>query len=160
LAIAGLLSPAFALAAEPSGCDQFKWPIAHEQSALLAPQAARLDSGATLAFDAAANVHLAPAADAKLEMPPERASKASPSFAGLLKLGAPSAAGIFKVTLSDEGWIDVIQDGRFLKPVGFTGATDCQGVRKSVKFAFEAKPLTVQLSGVKAAEISVIVSPE
>ncbi len=160
LLIAGLSSPAFALAAEPSGCDKFKWPLAHEQSALAAPQVARLESGALLAFDAAASMHLAPLAEAKLEMPPERAPKASPSFAGAFKLDAPGAAGTYKVSISGEGWIDVIQDGRFVKPVAFTGATDCQGLRKSVKFPLEAKPLTIQLSDVKAPDISVIVSPE
>jgi hypothetical protein len=160
LAIAGLASPAFAFAGEPSGCDKFKWAIAHEQSALLAAQTPRLETGAVLPFDAAASVHLAALAEAKLEFPPERAPKASPSFAGAFKLEAPSAAGIFKVSLSGEGWIDVIQDGRLVKPVAFTGATDCPGLRKSVKFPLEAKPLTIQLSDVKTSDISLIVSPE
>jgi hypothetical protein len=160
LAVAGLLGPAFSFAAEPSGCDKFKWPIDHERSALLAPRTARLEAGAALAFDAAASVHLAPFAEAKLALPPERAPKTSPSFAGAFELGAPGAAGIFKISLSDEGWIDVIQDGRFVKPVAFTGATDCQGLRKSVRFPLEAKPLTIQLSDVRSSDISVIVSPE
>ncbi len=160
LLIAGLLSPAFAHAVEPSGCDKFKWSIAHEQSALTAPQVLRLESGALLAFDAAASVHLAPLSEAKLEMPPERAPKASSSYAGAIKLDAPGAAGTYKVTLSGEGWIDVIQDGRLVKPVAFSGALDCQGLRKSVKFPLEAKPLTIQLSGVKAPDIFLIVSPE
>jgi hypothetical protein len=160
LLIAGLSSPAFAQAGEPSGCDKFKWPLAHEQSALSAPQIARLESGAVLAFDAAASVHLAPLAEAKLEMPPERAPKASPSYAGAVKLNAPGAAGTYKVSLSGEGWIDVIQEGRLVKPVAFSGALDCQGLRKSVKFPLEAKPVTIQLSDVKAPDISLIVSPE
>ena len=160
LLIAALLSPAFAQAGEPSGCDKFKWPLAHERSALSAPQIARLESGAALAFDAAASVHLAPLAQAKLAMPPERAPKASPSYAGAIKLDAPGAAGTFKVSLSDAGWIDVVQDGRFVRPVAFTGALDCQGLRRSVKFPLEAKPLTIQLSDVKSPDISLIVSPE
>ncbi|HYA74037.1 MAG TPA: hypothetical protein VEF36_12860 [Roseiarcus sp.] len=154
------MSPAIAQAAEPSGCDKFKWPIAHEQSALSASQARRLEAGAVLAFDAAASVHLAPLAEAKLEMPPERAPKASPSYAGAFKLNAPGAAGTYKVSLSGEGWIDVVQDGRLVKPVAFSGALDCPGLRKSVKFPLEAKPLTIQLSDVKSADISLIVSPE
>ncbi|MGO4869500.1 MAG: hypothetical protein ACLPGW_02660 [Roseiarcus sp.] len=160
LLIVGLLSPAFAHAQEPNGCDMFKWPLVHERAALSAPQATRLQSGAVLAFDAAASVHLAPLAEAKLEMAPERAPKASPSFAGAIKLDAPAAAGLYKVSLSDPGWIDVIQDGRFIKPVAFTDARDCPGLHKSVKFPLEAKPLTIQISDVKAADISLIVSPE
>ena len=158
--IAGLLSPALAQAAEPGGCDKFKWPIAHEQSALSAPQTTRLEAGAVLAFDAAASVHLAPLAEAKLEMPPERAPKASSSYAGAIKLNAPGAAGTYKVSLSGEGWIDVVQDGRLVKAVASSGALDCPGLRKSVKFPLEAKPLTIQLSDVKTPDISLIVTPE
>lgn len=158
--IAALLSPAWAQAAEPSGCDKFKWPIAHEQSALSAPQVARLESGALLGLDAAASVHLGPQFEAKLEMPPERPPRASPSYAGAVNLNAPGAAGTYKVSLSGEGWIDVIQDGRFVKPVGFSGALDCPSLRKSVKFSLEAKPLTIQISDVKTPGISLIVSPE
>ena len=159
LLTAALFGPALAQAQEPSGCDKFKWPLAHERSALSAPTA-RLEPGARLAFDAAASVHLAPLAEAKLEMPPERAPKASPSYAGAVKLNAPGAAGTYKVSLSGEGWIDVIQEGRLVKPVAFSGALDCQGLRKSVKFPLEAKPVTIQLSDVKAPDISLIVSPE
>ena len=93
-------------------------------------------------------------------MAPERAPKASPSYAGAVKLDAPAAAGTFKVSLSGAGWIDVVQDGRFLKPVAFSGAPDCPGLRRSVKFPLAAKPLTIQLSDVKSPDISLIVSPE
>jgi hypothetical protein len=160
LLVVGLLYPALAQAAEPSGCDKFKWPIAHEQSAVSAPQIARIESGAVLKLDAAASLRLSPFAETKFEMPPERAPKTSPSYAGVIKLDAPGAAGTYKVTISAEGWIDVIQDGHFIKPTAFSGATDCQGVRKSVKFPIEAKPITIQLSNAPAPDISLIVSPE
>lgn len=157
--IVGWLAPTLGQAAEPSGCDKFKWPLAHEQAALSAAST-RLESGGALPFDAAAQLRLAPFAEAKLDMPPERAPKLTPSYAGAVALGAPAAAGTFKISLSEEGWIDVIQDGRFVKPVAFSGATDCQGLRKSVKFPLAAKPATIQLSNVKGSEISLIVSPE
>jgi hypothetical protein len=156
---AALFGAAFARAEESSGCDKFKWPLAHERSALLAPTA-RLETGARLTFDAAASIHLAPLAEAKLEMAPERPPKFSPSYAGAVKLDAPSAAGTFKVSLSDGAWIDVVQDGRFVKPAAVSSAPDCAGLRRSVKFPLAAKPLTIQLSDVKSPDISIIVSPE
>jgi hypothetical protein len=157
---AALLGPALAQAAEPSGCDKFKWPVGHERSALSAPDLARLEPGAALAFDVAANVRLAPFGEAKLAVAPERAPKASPSWAGAFELAAPAAAGTYKVSLSAEGWIDVVQDGRLVEPVAFSGALDCPSLRKSVKFPLAAKPLTIQLSDVKTPEISLVVSPE
>jgi hypothetical protein len=160
LTIAALLSPTLALAAEPSGCDKFKWPLAREQAALADAGAKPLESGAALVLDAASRLTLAPFAEAKLDMPPERAPKVSPSYAGAVKVAAPVAAGTFKVSISDEGWIDVIQDGRFLKPVAFSGATDCPGLRKSVKFSLGAAPVTIQVSNVKAPAISLMISGE
>lgn len=160
LLIVGLLCPAFAQAEEPNGCDKFKWPLAHEQAALSAPNASRLESGALLSFDVAASLRLAPQSEAKLNMAPERPPKGSPSFAGAVWLEAPSAPGTYKVTLSNLGWIDVIQDGRFVKSVGFSDASGCPGARKSVKFPLAAEPLTIDISDVRTPEIAVIVSPE
>ena len=156
----GLIAPALAQAAEPSGCDKFKWPLTHEQAALAATPATPLQSGAALAFDAAAQLHLTPFAEARLDMPPQRAPKRMPSFAGAVKLGATATAATIKVSISEEGWIDVVQDGHYVKPVAFTGATDCPALRKSVKFPLAAAPATIQLSDVKGPDISLIVSPE
>jgi hypothetical protein len=156
--LAGLAALA-AEAGEPSGCDKLAWPLAYEQAAL-ARSASPLAPGAALAYDTAETVRLAPFAEAKLDRPPERAPRNSRSFAGALALGAPPAAGNYKISLSGEGWIDVIQGGAFVKPLGFTGAPGCPNLRKSVKFPLAAAPLTLQLSDVKNPEIAVIVSPE
>lgn len=156
----GLVAPACASAAESSGCDQFKWPIAQEQAALAASAIAALDPGGALTYGAAARLQLAPFSEAKLALAPERAPKFSPSYAGAFALPAPAAAGTYKVTLSAGGWIDVVQDGKFVKPTGFGEPKDCSGVRKSVKFPLAAAPATLQLSGVGGRQISVIVTPE
>ena len=158
--LAGLLGSGCAAAAEASGCGQFKWPIAHEQAALAAPAAGPLAPGAALPTDAGARLELVPFAEAKLALPPERPPKFSPSYAGAFALDAPAAAGVYKVTLSAGGWIDVVQGGKFLKAVSFSEATGCANARKSVKFRFAAEPSTLQLTGVGAPDIAVIVSPE
>jgi len=155
-----LLGSGVAAAAESSGCDQFKWPIAHEQAALAAPAAGPLAPGATLPADAGARLKLIPFAEAKLALAPERPPKFSPSYAGAFALDAPAAAGVYKVTLSAGGWIDLVQDGKFLKAINFSDATGCANARKSVKFRLAAEPATLQLTGVGAPDVSIIVSPE
>ena len=75
-------------------------------------------------------------------------------------LDAPAAAGVYKVTLSAGGWIDLVQDGKSLKAVNFSDATGCANARKSVKFRLAAEPATLQLTGVGAPDVSIIVSPE
>ena len=147
-----LLAAAPALAAEePSGCDKFKWNIDRERAALTAPDRVKLAStGMTLAL-------LAPA-EAKLPSPPERAPKDG-TFAGFAAFKAAPKAGTYTVSLSAGGWVDVVQDGHFLKPTGFSGATDCDGIRKTMKYVLSAAPFVLQVSGIKASSVSVAILP-
>ena len=152
-------APAWA-AEEPSGCDKFKWPIERERAALTAPDRAKLASGSELAALPSSGVTLAlvaPAA-AKLPTPPERAPKEG-TFAGFATIKAAPKAGLYTVSLSSGGWLDVVQDGHFLKPKAFSGATDCDGIRKTVKFELSAAPFVVQVSGTKEDSISIAILP-
>ena len=158
--LAGFWGSGCAAAAEPSGCDKFKWPIAHEQAALAAPAAGPLAPGAALPADVGTRLKLVPFAEAKLALAPERPPKFSPSFAGAFSLDAPAAPAVFKVTLSAGGWIDIVQGGKFLKPSAFSDAAGCANARKSVKFRLAAEPTTLQLTGVGDSDGSIIVSPE
>jgi hypothetical protein len=158
--VAGLVGPLCASAASASGCDDFKWPIAAEQEALAVPAIPTLDAGGALSYGAAARLQLVPFAEAKLALPPERAPKFSPSYAGAFALAAPAAAGTYLVTSSAGGWIDLVQDGKLVKSTAFGEPKDCPGVRKSVKFPLAAAPATLQVSGVGEREVSVIVTPE
>jgi hypothetical protein len=152
-------APAWA-AEEPSGCDKFKWPIERERAALTAPDRAKLASGSELAAMPSSGVTLAlvTPADAKLPTPPERAPKEG-TFAGFASIKAAPRAGLYTVSLSSGGWLDVVQDGHFLKPKAFSGATDCDGIRKTVKFELSAVPFVVQVSGTKEDSISIAILP-
>ena len=152
-------SSALALAAEePSGCAGFKWPLDKERAALLATKAPVANGGA-LAYGAAAAAQLKPLEEAGLPEPPERASKGEPGNAGHFTLPAPPKAGVYKVTIADYAWVDILDEGKFLHPEGFSGAKDCEGARKSVKFDLPARPLDIQFSGVHNTDLSVIVTP-
>jgi hypothetical protein len=147
---------------EPVGCDKFKWPLDKERATLTGTDLPKFASGAGITFPIpwASIVTLAPFADAKLPVAPERAPKSPSSFAGFLQIPAPAKAGTYKITLSSEGWIDVVQDGHAVKSTAFSGALGCEGVRKSVKFELAAKPLTIELSNVPDNTIKIAVSPE
>ncbi|MGY3619107.1 hypothetical protein [Bradyrhizobium sp. USDA 10063] len=152
-------APAFA-AEEPSGCDKFKWPIDRERAALTAPDRAKLTSGNELAAwpAGAFTLALAAPADAKLPMPPERAPKDG-TFAGFASFKTAPKAGLYTINLSSGGWLDVVQDGHFVKPKAFSGATDCDGIRKTVKFELSASPFVLQISGAKENSISIAILP-
>ena len=147
-------------AEEPSGCDKFKWSIDREKAALTAPDRIKLVSGGELAALPSTGVTLAlrPPADANLPSPPERAPKEG-TFAGFANIKAAPKAGLYTVSLSAGGWVDLVQDGHFLKPKGFSGATDCDGIRKTMKYEISASPFVLQISGTKDTSISVAILP-
>lgn len=161
LAALTLLAAAPALAAEePSGCDKFKWNIDHERAALTAPDRTRLASGGELAALPATGVTIAlvPPADAKLPTPPERTPKDG-TFAGFTRIISAPKAGTYTISLSSGAWVDVVQDGHFLKPAAFSGATDCDGIRKTMKYQLAASPIVLQISGARENSLSIAILP-
>jgi hypothetical protein len=152
-------APAWA-AEEPSGCDKFKWGIDRERAALTAPDRLKLASGndVTVLPSTGMTFALRQPGDAKLPTPPERAPKEG-TFAGFANFKNPPKAGLYTVSLSAAGWVDLVQDGHFLKPKAFSGATDCDGIRKTMKYAIEAKPFVLQISGVKEDSASIAILP-
>jgi hypothetical protein len=158
LACCALAGPA--LADEPVGCDKFTWSLDKERALLTSADTVTVGSGMKVALPlpVAVTIDLLPFADAKLPMAPERAPKQANSFAGFISVPAPPQDGSYKVTLSSEAWIDVTQDGHFLKSSAHTGASGCTGIRKSVKFNLAAAPFVVQLSNVPANKIGVVIT--
>ena len=152
-------APAWA-AEEPSGCDKFKWPVDRERAALTAPDRPKLVSGAEIAAPAPTAMMLAlrGASDAALPSQPERAPKQG-TFAGFASFNGPPKAGIYTVSLSAGGWVDVVQEGHLLKPKAFSGATDCDGIRKTMKYEIAASPFVIQVSGTKDDTISLAILP-
>jgi hypothetical protein len=160
VAVTLIAAPGLAQAQEGSGCSGFKWPLDRERGALVRADKASLPNGGALPYDVAMTLELQPLATAGLPKPPERAPKSPSAFAGHFTLAGPAQAGKYRVTISSEGWVDVLDGGAYLHPSAYTGAKDCEGARKSVKFDLPARPLALQFSGVPENQISVIVSQD
>jgi hypothetical protein len=160
IALAACLIAGPCLAQEPVGCDKFKWPLDKERATLNGTDLPKVTSGASVTWPIpfATTVALLSLADAKLPTPPERAPKSPESFAGFIRVAAPAKAGTYRITLSSEAWIDVIQDNKTVKPSAFSGATGCEGVRKSIKFQLSGAPFTVQLSSVPDRSIRIVIT--
>ncbi len=158
LTTALLLGATAAHAAEPSGCDKFKWPIDAERAALTVSERPIVTSGGDLpATGSAVTVALVPSTEARLPTPSER-NFPPDAFGGYVMVAAPKEAGVYSVSLSEALWVDVVQDGKPLKPVAFSGATDCAGIRKTMRFDLTARPVTIQLSGGKADRVNLLLS--
>ncbi|KRR16754.1 hypothetical protein CQ14_14260 [Bradyrhizobium lablabi] len=152
-ALISLLEPA----AADDGCAKFAWSLARERAAFAAADKPATAAGETLsALPAAALViRLQPGAQATFVMPPERKPRIEQWHGGMVRLPALPKPGIYQITLSEDAWIDVIQNGRYARSVGSTGRSDCPGVRKSVRLDLDASPVVLQVSGVAPDTIAV-----
>jgi hypothetical protein len=142
-----------------SGCDKFAWPIAHERDVLSTDMP--LTPSGTRIFNKDKSFHV----DLKLEkktdffLPPERQPKAG-TYSGDITIRGVEPPGIYQVTLSDEAWVDVFENGVRLKSMAFTGAKDCPNVRKSVRFDLApGAPVTIQISNSPKDSIKVALAP-
>jgi hypothetical protein len=160
MALTLLASTAARAAEEPSGCDKFKWPIERERAALTAPDRVKLASGSEVAALPSSGMTLAllTLAEARLPKPPERAPKDG-TYAGFANFKGAPKPGLYTISLSAGAWVDVIQDGHALKPKGFSGATDCDGIRKTMKYEMSASPFVLEISGAKDNALAVAILP-
>ena len=55
------------------------------------------------------------------------------------------------MTLSDEAWVEAVQNERRLPMLASTRRKECPGVRQSVQFEVEGEPLTLQFGGATSA---------
>jgi hypothetical protein len=164
-----LLAPAAAAqeapAGEPAqkgmagGCEALKWPLDKERAAFEDAGIAQVASGSARgAFkEQAFALALAPVADVAFALPP--AKKKNDGRGGMVAFAAPEKAGTYQVTLDSEGWIDLVQHGAALDAADHTGSRNCPGLRKSVRFAVGAAPVTLQISGAAGDSIKVAIRP-
>jgi hypothetical protein len=157
---AAFLVLAFSLAAAPAladpACTKFNWPVDHELALLRAPQPDTA-SGTAISASLPLALTLKLATGATLPSPSDKPSDPA-KFAGLVTLGAPMA-GDYLVSLSGEAWIDVIQDGKPVASTQHSGDPNCPDLRKSVRFTFSGKPVTLQISNAPSDHILIAVTP-
>lgn len=161
VALGGILAvPLAAAAQDASGCAKFKWPVERERTAFATPGLPEIASGGTLPgiMDPVV-VSLKPQGEVTFEQTPGSRRKIDGAHAAVLKMAPVAVAGTYQITLSDEGWIDVLQNGKQVRSAGFTGERGCPGVRRSVKFPLQPGAVTVQISGVATSSIKVDVLP-
>jgi len=149
-----------AFAQEPVGCDKLKWPIDKERALLAAAAAVASAGEVAKPLSGAAKLPLVPFAGAKLPTPPGRQPKSPDSYAGFVRYAALPRAATYRVTLSEAGWIDVVQGGQEVKSIDHTGALGCRGIRKSVKFNLAASPFVIEISGTTARDITIVVTAD
>jgi hypothetical protein len=97
---------------------------------------------------------LRPVADVIYMMTPERGSDGS--WGGVITLeNVP--AGRYQIALSEEVWVEAIQENVRL-PVRASGRPiECRGVRRSLEVEVKGEPLTLQIGGAGVRRVNVAV---
>ncbi len=136
--------------AQDDPCAGFDWSLVREQAWLGAPGLGRIVDGEALTPESpAAVLGLKRFGAASLPHAPTRTPKPD-TYAASVTVPAPAAAGLYQVTLSDEGWIDLYQGGAMRAPVAHTGKKNCPGLRKSLRFQLDARPVTILITGARS----------
>jgi hypothetical protein len=66
-------------------------------------------------------------------------------------------AGRYRIVLSEDAWIDAIQDDKRLPVLASDRAIDCPGTRPSIQVQVKGEPLTLQVGGATAKSIDIAV---
>src|SRR5262245_57337749 len=143
-----------------AGCEAFKWPLDKERSAFADPNIAKASSGAAQgAFqEQSFLLELQPVSEVRYTLAPAKKNNADePRFGGVVAFAAPETPAVYQVTLSSEGWIDLVQEGKALDSTDHSGAKNCPGLRKSVRFKVGAAPVVFEISGAPAGTIMVAI---
>ncbi|KAB1073379.1 hypothetical protein [Methylobacterium planeticum] len=144
----------------PSACTDFAWSLMREEAWFAAPGLAQVASGDAVRAEMPGAV-LALKPDAEVAFPVSPSKVPPPgSYGGVLRFPAPIQPGIYQVTLSDEAWIDVSQDGQTTRPpMAHTLNPACPTLRKSLRYQFGTAPVIIEISGAKRDTIKIAIAP-
>jgi hypothetical protein len=147
-----LALPFSAHAAETGGCETFAWSVATELQWLKSADSETLASGAKVSAPPAKAISLSLLPMDKVSFPVAPTSRhknhSGERYGGIVTFDSFGDPGIYQVSLPTAGWIDVIQDGKAIKSAAHSGKKDCDGVRKTVRFAIGSGPVTVEISNI------------
>jgi len=144
-------------------CAAFTWDVRHERS-LFSQRPQSLAAGQTLPTAPAIVIErlyqLELQAQTEVAFPaiPGKPPKSAGAYAGLVKLTV-DAPGVYRISLDQPVWVDVVQNGTTIAADGFQGRKGCSAPHKIVEFLLPAGiPLTLQFSGSNAAVVKTTVT--
>jgi hypothetical protein len=155
-------APLASLHAE-GGCGDFTWDVAREH-ALFASAPSALSAATSpaaaprLKDETLFEIVLTEASKVNFAVAPGKSPPADGLYAGLLRLTAASA-GVYRVSLDQSVWVDVVADGAALRARDFQGRSGCDAPHKIVEFALPANAsLILQLSGARSQRVRIAVT--
>jgi hypothetical protein len=157
-------------AADP--CSGFTWNVARELALFAGiPQAgtagAAQDSAPALANGRLYELALAPQEQVHFAVPPTKKPRPGntpgntpgSTYGGLAKFRV-TADGLYRISLDQPYWVDVIADGKAVPSKDFQGRPGCTAPHKVVEFELSAsQALLVQFSNAVSPRVRVTITP-
>src|SRR3954470_15364304 len=153
--IAGLLAllVAAGAAAQEPNCRNFSWSVGRTIDLFDEPLPT-VQSNQSLPKEGVFAIELRPVADVIYPTTPERGSDGS--WGGVITI-ENLPAGRYQIALSEDAWVEAIQDNKRLAIQASSRLRECRGVRRSVDVDVQGDPLTLQIGGAGVHRLNVAV---
>jgi len=139
--------------AAQDNCRNFSWSVGRSIDLFDEPLPT-VQSSQSLPKEGVFALVLKPAADVIYPMMPERGSDGT--WGGVMTIES-LPAGRYQIALSEDAWVEAIQENVRLPLLASGRTRECQGVRRSVDVDVKGEPLTLQLGGAGARRIAIAV---
>jgi hypothetical protein len=153
----GLSGAALGATTALADCTGFKWPLDTELTWFAAGGDVAAKNGDELAEvpSKAIALTLKPSKSVKLPVAAGVKEEAvgSDTFSGWVSFPAGVKPGLYQVTLSTDGWIDVVQNAALVHSKGFTGRRECDVLHKSVRYEIGPGPVSIQITGAPSEKV-------
>jgi hypothetical protein len=117
------------------------------------------DSAPTLANERLYELALAPQEQVQFVVAPGKKPRAGNTYGGLAKFRV-IADGLYRISLDQPYWVDVVADGKIVPSKDFQGRPGCNAPHKVVEFALSSsQDLLLQFSNAASPRVRVTITP-
>lgn len=148
-----LVCGAAGAAAQEENCRNFSWSVGRTIDLFDEPLPT-VHSAQSLPKEGVFALELSPVADVIYMMTPERGSDGA--WGAVITIeNVPG--GRYQIALSDDAWVEPIQEGKRLVTFASKRTKECRGVRRSVDVDVQGDPLTLQIGGAAVRRLNIAV---
>jgi len=155
--------PAIVTAGPADPCTAFPWEVRHERT-LFATTPRPLAAGSAqagappLSAERLYQLQLTAQAQVAFAMPPGKHHPPADGYGGLATMTLEKP-GLYRVSLDQPAWVDVVANGILIAARDFQGRAGCNAPHKIVEFMLPAGiALTLQLSAAASPAVKIAVS--
>jgi len=141
------------VAAQDESCRQFSWSMGRKIDLFDEPLPV-IETSQSLPKEGVFALLLKPAAEVIYPVAPDRGSDSGKG--GVVTIES-LPAGRYQIALSEEAWVDAIQNNVRLPALAPGRTRECPGVRRSLYVELKGEPVTIEIGGASVARLNIAV---